>query len=142
MGIVGVNFDKISAEKTGILKAPLNINQNLNIVKLEKDTTPFSDAQEVIKFYFEFNVNYQDKIGNLDIGGHVIYVEDKKEITKILDDWSKEKKINTELSTLILNTALVKCSITGLNMTQNVNLPPHIPLPKLKAAPKAQKQKN
>jgi hypothetical protein len=46
-----------------------------------------------------------------------------------MDTWTKTKKLDKELMTLITNFILIKCNIKALELSQQVNLPPHIRLP-------------
>ena len=47
--------------------------------------------------------------------------------------WKKNKAIPKEAMTAVINTALTKCNIQALILSQQVNLPPPIPLPKVGA---------
>ena len=59
-------------------------------------------------------------------------MEDEGKTKLILDGWKKDKQLPKDLAPKILNTILAKCNIKALNLTQEVNLPPHIRLPILK----------
>ena len=55
----------------------------------------------------------------------------KEMIDEILEKWKKDKKIDQEIMTPVLNTALTKCNIEALMLSQSMNMPPPIPLPKI-----------
>jgi hypothetical protein len=53
-----------------------------------------------------------------------------------LDGWKKDKKLPKEIMPVILNTVLNKCNIQALILSEQINLPPPIPMPKLQSAQK------
>ena len=86
-------------------------------------------AEETLKFSFEYKVWYEPKIGNILLEGHFFYVDEQKKIKEILTNWKKDKKIAQPLMQQLMNNIIIKCSIKALTLSQDVNLPPHIPLP-------------
>ena len=46
-------------------------------------------------------------------------------------EWKKTKKFNPEISKDVLNHIFVRCNIKALTFEQEVNIPPHIVLPRL-----------
>lgn len=64
------------------------------------------------------------------LGGHVDYVGPEKEVKKMLADWKKDKRnLDFESVRTILNLVLIKCNIKALELSQQVNLPPHLAMP-------------
>jgi len=47
--------------------------------------------------------------------------------------WKKDKKIPQEITANIINTVLIKSNIKTLALSQEVNLPPHLQMPRVKA---------
>jgi hypothetical protein len=131
MPIAGFNFEKIQAERSKDIKGKVNIKQDLTIKKVIEEKVPLSKSGEAIKFYFEFKINYEEKIGSIILTGNVLYFDEPKKIKEIISSWNKNKKVPPEITTPVLNTVLFKCNIKALELSQDVNLPPHIPLPKL-----------
>ena len=58
-------------------------------------------------------------------------------LDKYLEQWKKEKKMPKDVMLQILNLALTKCNIESLKISQQFNLPPPIPLPKINMDEKA-----
>ena len=135
MAIVGVNFSKISVEKKDMLKGKINITNNIAIKDVkEKDLAPGKELnQKGLQFFFEFASKYEPKAGEIKISGEVLFVGSKKATEDIIKGWKKNKNIPKEAMTAVLNTALTKCNIQALILSQQVNLPPPIPMPKLGA---------
>mgnify|MGYP001603832446 CR=1 FL=1 len=91
------------------------------------------DAQifDILKFMFEFTSKYEPNVGNILFEGELLYMEEPKIAKEILSDWKKNKKLPKELMAGLLNTILIKCNVQALILSQQVNLPPPIPLPKV-----------
>jgi len=137
MTIVGFNFTKIEAEKNETLKGKVNINNNVNIRKVEeKDFALGNQKQKVLSFTFEFVAKYDPNIGSIKLTGDVLFMDDAKKVKEILDGWKKDKKLPKEIMPNILNTALTKCNIQALILSEQINLPPPIRMPKLEPAEK------
>jgi len=140
MPIIGFNFDKILVEKTGIPGSQINVKHNLQIKDVERNELGFGGKEKkpIIKFTFLFSVDYEPKLGAINLIGNVLYLEEEKKVKEILDKWKNEKKIETNLSEVILNNILFKCNVKSLSLTQDVGLPPHFNLPRLAANAKTE----
>lgn len=138
MTIVSFNFTKIEAEKKEVSKGKINISNNVTIQKVEEqDLSLGSQKQKVLCFTFEFTSKYEPNIGNIKLVGNVLYMEDSKRVKEILDDWKKDKKLPKDIMTKILNVVLNKSNVQALILSDQVNLPPPVPLPKVQVQPKA-----
>jgi hypothetical protein len=133
MAIVGFDLNKIMVERTGNLSGEIKINNNVSVKEIDKISVPIKrEDQEGLRFGFEFTSNYEPKIGNVIIRGNVVVVENKKKAEDILKQWKKDKKAESDVMTAVLNIVLEKCNIEALILSRDVNLPPSIPLPKVK----------
>lgn len=142
MPIIGFHFDKIEAEnKHGITKN-LTIKPNIDIKSVSKKSTMIgNEEKETIKVSFEYSIEYQE-LGHIKFEGSITYLTHKEEIDKIIKVWDKEKKLSKLILTPILNLILIKSNIKALNISQDINLPPHIKLPFLVAKESKNKEKN
>ena len=141
MPIVGFNFDKTSAEKTAQVQKGMQAAHNITIDSISKEELNLgkSTKKPGLKFSFEYNVKYEPKIGEVIIKGHILYTDNDKKIKEILASWSKDKKIEPALTSTLINTAIVKSTIKALTLSQDINLPPHLPIPTV--SPHADKSK-
>jgi len=141
MTIVGFNFTKIEAEKKDVIKGKINVNNNVAIKDVkEKKISLANDKQKVLSFTFEFIAKYDPDIGLIKFVGDVLLMEETKKAKELLDGWKKDKKMPKEIMPVILNTVLNKCNIQALILSEQINLPPPIPLPKLQAAQPPEKK--
>lgn len=130
MPIVGFNFDKLSIERLNPVKAGVSIKNDLSIKNITKEEINIGDKKDsAIKFDFEFSSNYEPKIATISVKGHVLYMDEEKEIKKILNEWKKNKDLDKKIASQVINMALIKSNIKVLHLTQEMNLPPHIRLP-------------
>lgn len=133
--IIGFGFTKLSAEKNDIVKGKLDVNNNVSIKDVKEDSFNFGkDKQSIIKFIFEFVSKYEPAIGTIQFEGEVLYLEEPKKIKEILSSWKKDKSVQKEIMEGMLNTILTKCNVQALIMSQEVNLPPPIPMPRVQVA--------
>ena len=142
MPIIGFHFDKIEAEnKHGTIKS-LSIKPNIDIKTVSKKSTIIgNEEKDTIKISFEYKIEYQE-LGYINFEGTIIYLTSKEETDKILKLWDKEKKLPKTILTPILNLILIKSNIKALNLSQDINLPPHIKLPYLISKEIKNKEKN
>ena len=137
MTIVGFNFTKIDAEKKESVKGKININNNVSIKEVEeKDLSLGNQKQKVLSFTFEFISKYDPDIGSIRLIGDVLFMDDAKKAKETLDGWKKDKRLPKEIMTGILNAILNKCNVQALILSEQINLPPPIPLPKVQVGQK------
>lgn len=132
MPFIGFNFDKIFAErKIDELKENISVKHNLNIKDLIEEEINLEKKQEVLKFKFEFLLKYEPNVGEVKIEGHLLFLESQKKMKEIVQNWKKDKKLPPEITQSLFNTILTKSNIKALQLSQDLNLPPHIPMPRL-----------
>ncbi|MBI4440400.1 hypothetical protein HY638_05495 [Candidatus Woesearchaeota archaeon] len=139
MAVVGFGFNRIEVKKSDIAKTgKINISNNVSLTNIEQqDVTLGKEKQITLKFSFEFTSKYEPDVGSILIAGTSLFLSDSKRSKEIIDSWKKDKKVPKDVMTEILNTVLMKCNIQALILSQDVNLPPPIPLPKVRPeAPK------
>jgi len=134
--IVGFGFTKLSAERKEAAKGKIDINNNVTIKNVEEDNFSMGKdkQQNILRFIFEFTSKYEPNIGNILFEGELLYMEEPKKSKEILASWKKDKKLPKEIMAGLLNTILTKSNIQALILSQEINLPSPIPLPKVQMA--------
>lgn len=134
MTIIGFNFTKMSAErKPATNTGKINISNNVSITNVEEKELAFGKSkQKAIIFTFRFASRYDPAIGSIELIGDMTYVAEPAKVSEIANNWKKDKKLPKEIMTSIINTALSKSNIQALILSRDINLPPPIPLPKVK----------
>jgi len=138
MTVIGFSFTKMIVEKTSPVKGKVSINNNVGIKDLEETKLNINTTKKALKLGFEFSSVYEPDIGKIHLEGEVIYLIDKDKAEEAVKNWKKNKKIEREMMTAVLNQVLAKCNIQALILSKDMNLPPPIPLPKV--GDKAEKQ--
>ncbi len=129
MRIIGFNLTKISIEKKENVQGKIQVNQNIDITDLTKEKMPISD-EEMIKIHFNFTINYSEDFAKLEFSGNAIILPDKEEVKKFMKSW-KDKQVPPEYRVFLFNFIMNKCNIKALSLEDELNLPFHLPLPKL-----------
>ncbi|MEM1535076.1 MAG: hypothetical protein QW199_01305 [Candidatus Pacearchaeota archaeon] len=125
MPILNIFFTKISAEREQRI-GNVKVSARLNLKDPEESELKIEN-KKVLVFPFEFELDYE-KNAKIILAGYLNYAEEKKRAEEILKGWKKEK----ELSKLIFNFILTKCNLKALLIEDQLGLPYHLPMPKLK----------
>lgn len=133
MQVIGFGFDKISAEKK--VSKPnvqnVNISSNVDIKSISQEEINILKDKHTLKFEFEFLIDYKPDFANILFKGYVVLVVEKDESKNILKKW-KSKKIPDDIRLPLFNLIMTKCNLRALQLEEELNLPTHIPLPRLK----------
>ncbi len=133
MTVVGLQINKIVVEKFAPVKGKVSVNNNVAVKDVEKtDLTFGTTKQDALRFTYEFKASYEPKIAHITFEGSVTYFDAPAAIEEIHKGWKKDKKVPPEVMTNILNSILAKCNIEALLLSREVNLPPPIPMPRVK----------
>jgi len=131
MTVIGFSFTKMNVEKNNPVKGKVSINNNVGIKNVEETKLSINSDKKTLKLDFEFSSVYEPDIGKILIEGEVIYLLDKDKADDAVKNWKKNKKIEKDMMTNVLNNVLMKCNIQALILSKDMNLPPPIPLPKV-----------
>lgn len=100
----------------------ISINHNTSIKSVRKKETK-------AEIDFSFITNYLP-IGMIKIEGCMHY---KGRVDELFEEWSREHRIvNKEVATEVLNVPLAFCMPLVFALAKELNLPPPLPLPRLK----------
>ena len=131
MTVIGFSFTKMLIEKKNPVKGKVSINNNVSIKELEETKLNINTTRKALKLNFEFISSYEPNIGKILLEGEVIYLIDKNKADDVVKNWKKNKKLEKDIMTQVLNNVLAKCNVQALILSKDMNLPPPIPLPKV-----------
>ncbi len=134
MTIVKINIHKIAAERSLSSKGgQVRINNNVTLKDVEE--MDFSvEGKRGLKFTFGFSCTYEPDLGSISVEGQVLYINEEKKVEEIKKGWDKDKRIPSPVMEQIVNAALHKGNIQAIKVSEEVNLPSPLPLPKIKTA--------
>ncbi len=132
MAIVGFEFTKINVQKKETAQGKINISNNVGITDIQKSDLELGKTkQSGIKFLFDYRSIYEPNYAKIELGGNILFLTDEKNGKEIIEGWEKEKKIKKDVAEKIINAILTKCNIQSIILSNTVNLPPPVPMPKV-----------
>ncbi|MDO8508360.1 MAG: hypothetical protein Q7S27_01605 [Nanoarchaeota archaeon] len=142
MQIIGFNLKKVLAEKSeNFQRGP--INTNIEFTNVDKENLDMIKDNEALKVSFIFSVQYQDaekkddlKHGEVSFNGDILISVSKDESKEITKSW-KKKQIPEITRIPVINFILRKCSAKALFLEDELNLPIHIPFPRVEKSAQA-----
>lgn len=133
MAIVSINYSKISAQKSRKpFKGQISIKNNVSINNVAVGDLSATANQKGIVIDFSFSIVYEPSIGVIAIEGSVVDLEEEKAAKEIADMWSKNKRLDKDITTKVISVVLEKCTIKALMLSQDIGLPSPVPMPRLK----------
>lgn len=122
---MNIFFEKIEVERKREIKPEIKLNISLEFTDLVEEKE--IENNKIVSFVFNFKIDY-DKEAKILLEGRTIYADEKEKIEKLIKNWKKDK----EFMKKIYNYTLTKCNLKALFLEEQLNLPLHIPFPKLK----------
>ena len=133
MTIVGFNFTKILVEKTKTAVGRVDIANNISIKEIKEAKLNLGSTKKLgLEFSFEYTSKYKPDIGHIEILGKVVSMEKEDKVKEIIEKWKTDKKVQKDVLGPIYNSILGKCNVEAIILSRDLQLPPPIPLPKLK----------
>ena len=138
MGIISVNYTRLSVEKTGNTNQRLSINTvpKIEDVKAGK-LNAFGSKSDILNIRFSFSSSFEPDVAKLNIEGIVVYTGDDSE--KHAKEWKKSKKLPKDIHIEIINNLFKTAGIKALQLSDMAGIPPVIALPKITKAEKSKK---
>jgi hypothetical protein len=125
--LAGFKYTKLSAERVEDFKGDLKITPNINISNIDKPKSSIKQDSLVVDFIFGVDYN---GLGKIELFGKMYLIVDSKTVKEVIDGWNL-KKLDNEINMVILNIIMQKASLKALELEEELNLPPHIQLPRL-----------
>jgi hypothetical protein len=134
MAMVGFSFTKISAERKPVNNTAVNIESNAGVTTVTE--MPVIDAKKsLLKFEFSFAVKYEPGVGKIEIDGEAVYLYDKDFGSKVLEHWTKEKKLPAEVMPEVFNNLLARSNMEAIIISRDMGLPSPIQMPRVDIKP-------
>lgn len=130
--LAGFKYTKINVERKEDNKGELKITPNINIQSIDKFKS--DSKQDILQINFQFGIDYSS-LGKVELEGRLLLATDSKTLKDALEGW-KNKKLDNDINLIILNVIMQKASVKALELEEEMNLPPHIQLPRLQLGKK------
>ena len=131
MTVLGHSITSLNASRKSSVAKKMDINSTPKIVSVNEKSMDIpgltGNKQPVLGINFEFDTEYKPDIGSIKIAGEIVYTgADNK---KILKEWEKSKKLPQDVDIEVKNFLLRKCLLLGVNISQEMQLPPPLVIP-------------
>jgi archaellin len=143
MPIISFSYDKFLIEKKKPLEVPLNVDNGMKIVDIKEEDVAISGGkkEKVLRFHYDYTVEYKPNQAEILIAGNLVFFEDKEKLEEVMARWNKDKKLPGDIMQLVMNNVLLRCQVKALALGQDLGLPPHIRLPSITQEAPAQDAK-
>lgn len=136
--IIGLNIRKISAEKKKYSGGAVEITTQPAITEVSDIKLPgLGKDISALNIGFKLASSFSPDAGSIIIEGAILYKADNPDAA--LKEWKKSKALPPADGTMILNHILGKVSIIGLYLSDLLQLPPIVGLPKVEVKPQEKK---
>ncbi|MGV8162053.1 MAG: hypothetical protein ACP5N2_01825 [Candidatus Nanoarchaeia archaeon] len=133
MNIINISFTGINANRQSLPKGGVSIANNVKLDSIVESNMGLSQARQSIKVLFTYKTDYNPNYATIELKGEVLILGSVEEVKKIMDKWSKEKKLDQESARTILNNIMNRCALEVILLSRELGLPSPIPLPSIKA---------
>ena len=113
MVLIGINFTKISASKAKPIKGKVNINSNITLMDVKSQVIKANAKQSSLKYLFKFTAKFEPKLGEIELEGKAVYLEEAKKAKDVAEIWKKTKKLPQEDLPRVMNSILQKSNVIG-----------------------------
>jgi len=124
--ILGYKLDEITAKKEKNIAEQLDISSTPKITEVKESEINLGEKKKVVSVSFEFLTEYKPSVGSIAIKGEVYYTGQNREVLK---EWKEKKRLPAEVDAEIKNFLFRKCLILGINLSQELQLPPPLMFP-------------
>ena len=139
MGIIGYNITSVTADRKLEMKRieNMDVNSTVKISSVTEREITLPEKSEALGIGFEFTTEYRPDIANFKVVGEVLYSD--KTSKNIAKSWGKDKKLPEDMDIEIKNFIFRKCLTLGVNLSEELQLPPPVIFPMI--SPKKDEEK-
>ncbi len=133
MAIIGFHFTKMVAEKKKAAAGKIKVSNNVVLTSVKEAKINLGESKENgIDFKFHYSTKYEPDVASIDLEGGLVFLGKADKVKEVLSSWEKEKKLPpTDVLQEVYNYLLEKCSVQALILGKDMQLPPHVALPKV-----------
>lgn len=132
MKLLGFNFTKINAEKNSENTKGVQIKPNIDVSDIKEAKADLLNTPgKVLSVFFNYTLNYGSEYGKVELGGKILVSIEQETADQILEDW-KSNSIPNEFKTKVFNLILRKANLKALQIEDELNMPLHMQMPKVK----------
>jgi len=127
--IVGFGIKSIVAERKNVPRGRIDINSTPKIVSVGWPDMKVFTKKRPVNIEFEFITRYEPDVAEIKIRGYVLYLG--RGIKDLIKKWGKDKSFPREVDMEVKNFLFRKCLTLGVNLSENMQLPPPLIFPRV-----------
>ena len=133
MPIIGMTLDAMQASRKKGASGEIKVNSTPRITEM-KEVDVSTLNKKALDMKFEFTTTYAPDIGEIKIGGNLLYLAESN--ASILKQWKAKKQIPEDVSVEVLNHLFRRCLLKIANIAEDLQLPPPLQIPRVRPAEK------
>lgn len=131
MPIVGFSISSIEGKKSkSAVRGEIKVNSTPRITGVKEVSIP-AFSKKPLSLSFEFVTKYDPNLAEVKISGDVLFLAEKNQ--KVLSEWKNKKALPDAVSIEVLNHLFRRCLIKIANLADDLQLPPPLQIPRVKA---------
>jgi hypothetical protein len=132
MAVIGFNFSKFDCVRDSKASGSIEVKHTIHIDKVTKAPLNVGGtSSDVLKVEFGFDVLYGNEVGKISLTGDVIYTDTKEIVEESVKAWDLDKKLPRMVEEQVQKFIYSKVILKALQLSDDLNLPAPIPLPKV-----------
>jgi hypothetical protein len=124
---IGFNFSKILIERINDKKNGEKINTKLDISSMNKVDNTLNQNDSILSVKFSYSIEYSPDVAKIELDGNVLFTGSLEDVDKTIKSW-ENKEMDDDFKLSLFNIILKKSNIKALELEDELNLPPHMPL--------------
>jgi hypothetical protein len=136
MPVIGMTLEMMQASRNKDAMGDINVNSTPKVTSI-REVNVEALGRKTIEMGFEFATKYSPDIGEIKVGGKLMYLSKKN--SEILKRWKSKKQLPEDVSVEVLNHLFRNCLLKIANMASDLQLPPPLQIPTVKAEEKSGK---
>ncbi len=129
MRLIGFSFQKISIERNQRQPENIKFNTKIDVTSIEPAKSDvLKTREELLNINFVYSILYEPDFAKIELAGNILLSVEPKIAREVVKGW-KNKETSEEFRIILFNLILKKSNIKALQLEDELNLPPHIPLP-------------
>jgi hypothetical protein len=133
MNIINISFTAINANRQAAPRGNVSISNDIKVESVEETKLGAGDARQAYKVMFSFKTQYIPNFAVIELKGEVLILDSAEEVSKMMTQWNKDKKLDVNSARTILNNVMNRCALEVILLSRELGLPSPIPLPSIKA---------
>jgi len=140
MSIIGFTFTKVAVSKDAPVRGKVHIAHNIGVQNIVERPMSVGKDSTALDVQFTFHLTYDtddDQVekkqtaGTISLEGMLTILVPTPVATQTVSEWTEKKQVFDPLVSQVMNGIFTKSIMYAMQLSQDVNLPSPVPLPKL-----------